>query len=838
MKRFQIIIFSLLLFTGHAESLDNTGYRYSAEVFDKLESASIPSVLGRVTELRRGETDKLIIHLQDSHADSTAQFNITDIIKDFVTKYDIRLVCLEGASSQIDTSFYDDFPDQPKKNKIARFFTRKGLFTGAEYYNITELDKRVKMFGVEDSSLYVKNVEAYRKNYSRREFLLEYISALSEELKVLREKAYQAQLKSFTVKIERYHSNDIEIIEYLHTLESYAKKLDIPLKDYPNLKIALRLNDLQEQVPHKGEQQQRKNLIAELLDTLSKTEHEILMNNNLSLKYGKITEQTYFLYLNSLIPDSLRRKTEYRDLMARIDFYLLSRKSDFSALDSEFNKLEEAIQLELASDKRVRQIIRYSKAVVTIQSLFSLKLSRNQFAEMQNQPDIFDLQNAERFILEANKHYKIQSTVRIKPAVSKDQLAEAGSFYEFAMRRDDAILENTLKRMDELNQSVAILITGGFHTKGLTARMREQKVSYAVIRPHAGRQDGHEYYQSFMLGNSFDIEELARLYTQTLGIVINGSTLPENISDYVHVVFSMLYTDYITNPTDWDIEKDFVKSHINNYQMNYPDKPLRFNQIKEMIETIVDLKEMRQIVNEQLYPMILEYDKYTAGHNNRVGMIASYIGAGMGMSVYDQELLRLGGRVHDIGKINIPLELLNKIGELSPSEFEIFKGHPLHGFEIVSEYPLLNPLLPIILWHHERLNGKGYPHRLKNSGIPLLARIVAVADFFDALTSPRPYIIGGNKALLKKDYEVIYIMETAVAEGHLDPFVFLVFKRVYEKRLHVQSSPFWNKSKAISPDMLGREFSIDSESSQTPPVKPAHRIDNIERSNKAIDSSM
>jgi HD-GYP domain-containing protein (c-di-GMP phosphodiesterase class II) len=109
------------------------------------------------------------------------------------------------------------------------------------------------------------------------------------------------------------------------------------------------------------------------------------------------------------------------------------------------------------------------------------------------------------------------------------------------------------------------------------------------------------------------------------------------------------------------------------------------------------------------------------------------------LSTEDQERLKVGTPLHDIGKIGIPDSILRKPGKLTVAEFDEMKSHPAKGVAILECYPALRPILPIVRSHHERWDGKGYPDGLAGDAIPLLARVVAVGDTFDALTSDRCY---------------------------------------------------------------------------------------------------
>jgi len=132
-------------------------------------------------------------------------------------------------------------------------------------------------------------------------------------------------------------------------------------------------------------------------------------------------------------------------------------------------------------------------------------------------------------------------------------------------------------------------------------------------------------------------------------------------------------------------------------------------------------------------------DPYTAGHSERVSTLSVIIGRQMGLPDDELEIVRLGALLHDIGKIGISDDVLRKAAPLTAAEFEVIKQHPGVGARILRSVPFLAPHIPIVELHHERPDGQGYPHGLRGDEIPVPARIVHVADAFDAMTSARAY---------------------------------------------------------------------------------------------------
>jgi response regulator RpfG family c-di-GMP phosphodiesterase len=151
-----------------------------------------------------------------------------------------------------------------------------------------------------------------------------------------------------------------------------------------------------------------------------------------------------------------------------------------------------------------------------------------------------------------------------------------------------------------------------------------------------------------------------------------------------------------------------------------------------------DLKATFSQTIKGLASAIDKMDRYTAGHSTRVAAYAQVLAIKLGLSVDQVEIVRQAALMHDIGKIGCVMNL-NKPGILTDREYEVFKHHPGYGRDILEPIEFLSPLIPGVHLHHERWDGRGYPLGLRASGIPLIARIISVADAYDAMTSDRAY---------------------------------------------------------------------------------------------------
>ncbi len=246
---------------------------------------------------------------------------------------------------------------------------------------------------------------------------------------------------------------------------------------------------------------------------------------------------------------------------------------------------------------------------------------------------------------------------------------------------------------------------------------------------------------------------------------------------------------------------DMALDHIRMGAFDYMSKPFK---VKELALTVKRALEFRSLKEEQsryqeflevrvkeitaklnnsviqtvgsLIMAIEEKDKYTRGHSHRVAFYASMVAQTMNLSNEEKKELEYAALLHDVGKIGISEQILNKPGKLNDVEYEIIKTHPSKGVKILEPLKFLEEILPIIEAHHERYDGKGYPHGLIHEQIPMMARIIGVCDAYDAMTSDRSYRQPLDKEIAMEEVK-------NGSGGQFDPAVVQAFITTYDSIL-------------------------------------------------------
>ena len=519
--------------TSHAQRyLAQNEPKEQLSIIKDPSTISIPQQIGTVLEYYKGKGDALIIHIQDRHADPMAQLNISAIIDEFIQKHKVSLMMLEGASSELDTSFYDSFEDNEIKQKVSKLFVNYAIFTGAEHYKITNKDKYLRAIGAEDRSLYLKHLDIHKNTIFNQESILNFLKAVNLSLNSLKDTLYTKDQKKIDNSSNLYSQGSIRFPEYIKTLNSVAKKTKTGLDKYENLFKFISLVQKEEKIDFKQAESQREAIIKKLSGILNKIDLSELLRKSMEFRTAILSQEEFYDYLFNLIYAQDFKTSEYNHLSAYVEYIKLSKDINHLKAFDEADDFEYEIMLHLSTTQPQKDLILYSKSAKLLKGLYSLKLTPRQLSFLEKYKEASDISNIKRFLIRTSSQYGINLfPIIISFSIDSSLMNQSKQYYSLALERDNALIKNTLERMKHLRKDKAILIAGGFHTQGITNTLKQKGISYVVICPNISQKEFDVIYNNRIEGRLPGAEELESALANTLSPKLQTDIRPDGVID-------------------------------------------------------------------------------------------------------------------------------------------------------------------------------------------------------------------------------------------------------------------------------------------------------------------
>lgn len=468
-----------------------------------INALILPEAFGTIRELYQGKKKKTIIHIQDSHAHFEAQTNISNIIEFLNNHYlgeQLQVVGIEGAKGTVDLSLMKSVKDIPLRKQAADFFMEQGYLTGPEYFALGE-DVRTEVFGVEEGPLYFENLNYFQQAIQISKETLPALEKLEFSLNQLKEKMYPPKLKKFNQLVSSYNKDEIGLSEYAQSLGRSAKEQKISLKRFKDVGTLLQSVEIENQIDKTRYEKEMTHLMKAMQKKLVKEEIEELVSLSLSYRIGRLSAPNYF---KKLVEFSKQAKIPLTKKYP--NFYLYSQlvqtqsQVNVQNLINQIVQLEEAVKERLYTSKKQKKLDKTSKRVALITRLAKLHLSRQDLKEYKEHKRDYDLQRMIPWVRQQLVKYQIDAPLDENYSRINQDFTFAERFYEAALRRDDVIVENILAKMQEGKIETAVLVSGGFHTGGITRRLKAKDISYAVVMPRMTEIFSDELYLKLMMG--------------------------------------------------------------------------------------------------------------------------------------------------------------------------------------------------------------------------------------------------------------------------------------------------------------------------------------------------
>lgn len=530
--------------TSHAQRhLDKARLYQDRDIAKSPALFSIPQGLGRIVEYHKGKGGRLVIHIQDRHIDPITQKNIASIIEILNTRYNVYLMCLEGASKELDTSFYDSFKDESLKARVAELFVEKSLFTGPEFYKITNSKNYLKAIGAENKETYLEHLNCYKDNQPHKSDMLKLVRSMAIAADALKRHVYTKDIQSIDKLSHAYSQKRTDFSEYLIRLKGYIEKSGTAIDAYPELNKFYRLMEQEAEIDFSGAEKEREALIKQLTEHLPKKGVQQLLGLSVDFRLNKISAVAFHEYLEGLIADFKPDKEGYHNLTAYIDYLEFSKTINYLKVFDETEEIEEAVQLALCGNAAQEKLVRYSKSLTMLKGLYEFKLTHRSLDYINNHKDYFDILKIERFLKDTSARYGLNAALSARSInLNREAVENSRRFYSLALERDIALTRNTLRYMSQYRKDKAVLVTGGFHTQGITNMLKEKGVSYIVICPAISLDDYDAVYEKRMAGITPGIGALKESFASMLSAPLcTGDAADKRLTENIRQGFREVY---------------------------------------------------------------------------------------------------------------------------------------------------------------------------------------------------------------------------------------------------------------------------------------------------------
>ncbi len=459
------------------------------------EKVVIPRDFGLVKSNFVGNSGKLVIHIQDAHCNYEAQSNIVKILESLVKNYKVSFVAVEGADGIIDTSWFKAFPDDEVRKEVADYFMKKGEITGPEFLSITT-DYPIKLFGAETRAYYIQNLNAFTSSYPLKEDTEKYYKSVKTALNKLKNYIYSDELKVMDTKIEEYETKKIQFNEYVRFLQGLSETHKINLREYDNFFKLVSTLIYEKRINFNIVDKERSILIDELSKSLAKDALAELVEKSLFFKAAKISSAEYYNYLKELAEkNGIEMVKRFPNLSNYIIYNTVYSKIENEKLFKDIKNLEAAIKEKLFTNDDQRTLSKLSHNVDILLGFVNIKLLNGDFEYYKAHKEEFSYEAFSTFLQKKATQYGLAYDVEAPSEAVINSIPKLEDFYAIAIKRDRALVDNTLNEMNKEKVQVAVLITGGFHSEGISKLLEKDGVSYMVVCPSITKEVPTRYIQ-------------------------------------------------------------------------------------------------------------------------------------------------------------------------------------------------------------------------------------------------------------------------------------------------------------------------------------------------------
>lgn len=471
--------------------------------------SSLATAYGDVNEVYLAADAKdrpLVIHIQDAHDQFDAQKNIARLIESLQNGAAISLVGVEGASGGFDLAPYRDFPRRQFIADAAENFLKSNLIAGPEFAGWTA-ENEPTLWGLENMGPYMANIQAFKDALPLQAELKNRFRVWHSQLDLLKFHLYSPEMREYDQRRAQQQAGELAIADYVRFLEKFhPENASSRAHDrFPNIALFLQALDLEEGLNFQLVEKERLVLVKQLSETLSPSQMNDLLSKSVLYRTGRLSYGGFHSFLAALCRRNGIDLNLYQQMSRYIRYVLISDRIRGGEILKELSGMEEAARAPWRGDSGFRELFDLAEDVRLVEKLTDFAMSPEDWkAYGERRGEIANIAARLETLSRRTKfHWREEEARPFFP-----DLAPFENFCARALERNSALVDNLLAKMASSGEKSAVLVAGGFHSEGVTALLKEKRVSYAVITPKIAEIDATANALSALSGEKLPLEKL------------------------------------------------------------------------------------------------------------------------------------------------------------------------------------------------------------------------------------------------------------------------------------------------------------------------------------------
>ena len=476
-----------------------------------LDEISFSSEYGIISELHKSqkENDKVIIHIQDAHCNYEAQKNIYHILNKLVKDYKIDLIAQEGGEDYLNIDQFK-YPSisRAETQKITDGYLKKGILTASETLlidNIRSLD--FKIFGVENKNEYLRNYKAFLSTIGEKEETTLFFKEVYKLLKRIKKRSFNNKLINFeNRKSEIIDSKQLNLKKQIDFLNEQLKLVNqniLKKENVPNFERFNKIRTIEKKINYDLVEEEHETFYKHAKEILNDNAYKLFLNLYLQFKTSKISSYQYYKSVSNYLSGSGLTKSiidRYQNFFKYAEIQKNYKEIYVGDLIDEINAIERQLRLSFCVTKHQKQLIQIERKIDILNKILNLQATNSEVSYFFNNSKGLNIRKIVKWFKRESQKEGLNFPYALKNDLFpvNQALQKAGDFYQEALNRDHILINNLLHEMNVTNKKVAVLITGGFHTKGITDIIRQKQTSYAVISPAIKSEFASDLYYQLM----------------------------------------------------------------------------------------------------------------------------------------------------------------------------------------------------------------------------------------------------------------------------------------------------------------------------------------------------